>query len=98
MDLGLKGKVAMVAGAGRGLGFAVAKALADEGAIVSIASRGERAIRLRRPGWAASLGRRHVRLADPIQHRADATIERFGGVDLPFANAGGPPAGPAVLR
>jgi NAD(P)-dependent dehydrogenase (short-subunit alcohol dehydrogenase family) len=41
MDLGLKGKVAMVAGASRGLGFAVAQALAGEGAIVSIASRDE---------------------------------------------------------
>ena len=38
MDLGLKGKVAMVGGASRGLGFAVAEALASEGAHVSIAS------------------------------------------------------------
>ena len=45
MDFGLKGKVAMVAGASRGLGYAVAKALADEGAHVSIASRDEAAIR-----------------------------------------------------
>ena len=39
MDLGLRGKVAMVAGASRGLGFAVARGLAAEGASVSIASR-----------------------------------------------------------
>ena len=39
MDLGLNGKVAMVAGASKGLGFAVAHALAVEGALVSIASR-----------------------------------------------------------
>ena len=38
MDLGLKGKVAMVGGASRGLGYAVAEALAREGAIVSISS------------------------------------------------------------
>ncbi len=44
MDLGLKGKVAMVAGASRGLGFAVAKTLASEGAIVSMASRDRDAI------------------------------------------------------
>ena len=44
MDLGLKGKVAMVAGASRGLGFAVAQALASEGALVSIASRDEASI------------------------------------------------------
>ena len=44
MDFGLKGKVAMVAGASRGLGFAVARGLAAEGAHVSISSRGEAAI------------------------------------------------------
>ena len=42
MDLGLKGKVAMVGGASKGLGFAVAQALAAEGALVSIASRDAR--------------------------------------------------------
>ena len=36
MDLGLKGKVALVAGASRGLGFAVARELAAEGASLSI--------------------------------------------------------------
>ena len=44
MDLGLKGKVAMVGGASQGLGFAVARALAGEGARVSIASRDAAAI------------------------------------------------------
>ena len=44
MDLGLKGKVAMVGGASKGLGFAVAQALAAEGAVVSISSRNEAAI------------------------------------------------------
>ena len=38
MNLGLNNKIAMVAGASRGLGFAVAKALAREGAHVSISS------------------------------------------------------------
>ena len=44
MDLGLKGKVAMVAGASRGLGYAVARGLAAEGVSVSISSRDEPAI------------------------------------------------------
>jgi NAD(P)-dependent dehydrogenase (short-subunit alcohol dehydrogenase family) len=44
MDLGLKGKIAMVAGASRGLGFAVANALAQEGALVSMASHDSAAI------------------------------------------------------
>jgi 3-oxoacyl-[acyl-carrier protein] reductase len=99
MQLGLKGKVAMVAGASRGLGFAVAQALADEGALVSIASRDERAI----AAAADRLGAPHVlatpldvRSADGIAHWARATEERFGGVDLLFANGGGPPAGAAL--
>jgi len=98
MDLGLKGKVAMVAGASRGLGFAVAQALAEEGAIVSISSRSENAIQ----AAAARLGGQtlgtaaDVKSADAIHHWASVTIERFGGVDLLFANAGGPPAGPAL--
>ena len=44
MDLGLKGKVAMVAGASRGLGYAVAEALAREGALVSISSSNQASI------------------------------------------------------
>lgn len=98
MDLGLKGKVAMVGGASRGLGFAVAKALAAEGALVSIASRDERsiadaALRLGSDAMATAVD---VRSAPGIQTWADETIKRHGGVDLLFANAGGPPAGPAL--
>ena len=98
MDLGLTGKVAMVAGASRGLGFAVAKALASEGALVSIASRTEASI----AAAAGKLGGRtiatavDVKSADAIQAWADKTIAAFGGVDLLFANGGGPPAGPAL--
>ena len=101
MDLGLKGKVAMVGGASRGLGFAVAEALANEGAIVSIASSNEAAIRdaarrLAGTGTQAFGTAVDVRKADQIDGWAKQTIERFGGVDLLFTNSGGPPTG-AVL-
>jgi 3-oxoacyl-[acyl-carrier protein] reductase len=98
MDLGLRGKVAMVAGASRGLGYAVAEALAREGAKVSIASRDEQAI----AAAAARIGGDvlavpvDVRSADAIRHWADETAQRFGGVDLLFTNSGGPPAGAAI--
>ncbi len=102
MDLGLTGKVAMVAGASRGLGYAVARALAAEGAEVSIGSRDAAAI--------AEAGRRIGQetstdpLATPVDLRsAEAildwharTIERFRGVDLLFVNTGGPPPGAAL--
>jgi 3-oxoacyl-[acyl-carrier protein] reductase len=98
MDLRLTGKVAMVAGASRGLGFAVAEALAREGARVSIASRDESSIR-------AAVGRIggetlgvpvDVRSPDAIQRWTAETERVFGGVDLLFTNSGGPQAGPAV--
>jgi 3-oxoacyl-[acyl-carrier protein] reductase len=98
VDLGLKGKVAMVAGASRGLGYAVAEALAREGARVSIASRDEQAIK----AAAARIGGDvlavpvDVRSADAIRRWAAGTEERFGGVDLLFTNSGGPPAGAAI--
>jgi 3-oxoacyl-[acyl-carrier protein] reductase len=98
MELGLTGKVAMVAGASRGLGFAVAQALAREGARVSIASRDEMSI-----GEAARLIGGDV-LATVMEIKSDVAIQRwteetrqkFGGVDLLFTNSGGPPAGPAL--
>jgi 3-oxoacyl-[acyl-carrier protein] reductase len=95
MDLGLKGKVAMVAGASRGLGFAVAKALADEGARVSMASRDEAAIRAaaQRIDGEAMGTPVDVRSADAIREWAAATEKRYGGIDLLFTNSGGPPAG-----
>ncbi|MGH9331754.1 MAG: SDR family oxidoreductase [Vicinamibacterales bacterium] len=101
MDLGLKGKVAMVAGASRGLGFAVAKALAAEGASVSIASRDEAAIceaakRLTGPSGDVFAMAADVRTAEDIARWAAATERRFGGVDLLFTNSGGPPAGAAI--
>jgi 3-oxoacyl-[acyl-carrier protein] reductase len=99
MDLGLKGKVAMVAGASRGLGFAVAEALAREGARVAISSTSRDAItaaadRIKKggaPDVHASVV--DVRKPDQISAWAADTLSRFGGVDVLFTNSGGPPAG-----
>ncbi len=85
----------MVAGASRGLGFAVAKALADEGAHVSIASRDEAAIKAaaQRIGGDVMAMPLDVRSADGIAAWAAETERTFGGIDLLFTNSGGPPAG-----
>ena len=98
MDLGLSGKIALVAGASRGLGFAVAQALAREGAHVSIASRDEASVRRAadRIGGDVFATPLDVRSAAGIQQWAAATAETFGGIDLLFTNSGGPPAGAAL--
>jgi 3-oxoacyl-[acyl-carrier protein] reductase len=101
MDLGLKGKVAMVAGASRGLGFAVAEALAREGAIVSMSSTSLASIdaaanRLSSGGSTVMGMTVDVRNGDQIQGWAQKTLERFGGIDLLFTNGGGPPSGAAI--
>jgi 3-oxoacyl-[acyl-carrier protein] reductase len=100
VDLGLEGKVGMIAGASRGLGFAIARALAAEGASISVASRDPSAIgvaanQIRQDTGAAILGvAADVRSAEAIERWHRATVERFGGVDLLVTNSGGPPAGP----
>jgi len=102
MDLGLQGKIAMVAGASRGLGYGVARALAREGARVSMTSRNREAIEAAAQALAQETGAEvvgtacDVRSADAIARWSDVTRERFGGVDVLFTNSGGPPAGPAV--
>jgi 3-oxoacyl-[acyl-carrier protein] reductase len=102
MDLGLTNKVAMVGGASKGLGFAVARALAAEGADVAIASRDSEGIQRAAAAINAAGGGQALAIAadlsqaDAISHWAAAATERFGGVDLLFANTGGPPAGTAL--
>ena len=102
MDLGLSGKVAMVAGASRGLGYAVARGLAAEGTRVSIASRSAQAIDDAARRIAAETGSPalatavDVRSADSIAGWHERTVKEYGGVDLLFVNTGGPPAGPTM--
>lgn len=99
MDLGLKGKAAMVAGASRGLGFAIARELAREGARVSIAARDaasaeEAARKIRGEFGTEVLGAAcDVRSLDALTAWHRTTIEKFGGLDLLVTNSGGPPAG-----
>ncbi|HUY13098.1 MAG TPA: SDR family oxidoreductase [Terriglobia bacterium] len=99
MDLGLKGKVAMVSGASRGLGFAIAQQLAAEGASVSILSRGQDAVNEAARQIHAEHGTQalgfagDVRSAEAIDQWHETTMEVFGRIDMLVANAGGPPAG-----
>jgi 3-oxoacyl-[acyl-carrier protein] reductase len=102
MDLGLKNKVAMVGGASKGLGYAVARALAAEGALVSIASRDADASARAAAAMQEETGSRVLAVAADLSRADDIaawhakTASTFGGVDLLFANTGGPPAGAAL--
>jgi 3-oxoacyl-[acyl-carrier protein] reductase len=102
MDLHLSGKIALVAGASKGLGFAVARALAADGAVVSISSRDEKAIadaaaRIARETGATIMSTPvDVRSGEAIARWVEATADRFGGIDALMTNSGGPPAGAAI--
>lgn len=100
MDLGLKGKTALVVAASKGMGKASAMGLAQEGARVAMCARGETDLK------AAAEEVRQKTGAEVLAVPADASKlediarvvgqvkEKWGGVDVLVANVGGPPPGP----
>jgi len=102
MDLGLKGRMAIVGGGSRGLGRACADSLAQEGANLVICSRSaddlDRAageIRAATGVDVLTVAGDLTRLAD-IQTLVQRTVDHFGRLDVLVNNSGGPPAGRAV--
>ena len=99
MDLGLKGKVALVAASSKGLGYGVALALAREGARVSMCSRTaleitEAATRVADATGAETLGVTcDMGSPDSISSWVEQTVTRWGVIDAVLVNAGGPPTG-----
>ena len=90
----LAGKVAVITGAGRGIGRAIAVGFAAEGASVCCAARTsaeieETARRIRSDGGAAIVARTDVTQQDDVERMHKATAERFGGIDIVVVNAGG---------
>ena len=99
MDLGLKGKVALVAAASRGLGRAVAEELAAEGAALVLCSRNAETINKtaneikKASGIEVLAVAADVSKADDLARLVQTGLERFGRIDILVTNAGGPPAG-----
>jgi 3-oxoacyl-[acyl-carrier protein] reductase len=101
MDLGIAGKVALVAAGSRGLGRATALALAGEGVQVMLSGRDASTLAATRSLVEAAGVEVDVRagdITDPGEpaRLVSATVERFGGLDIVVANAGGPPPGRAL--
>ncbi|BAT51181.1 Short-chain dehydrogenase/reductase SDR [Nostoc sp. NIES-3756] len=98
MDLQLRGKVALVTAASKGLGKATAWQFAREGAKVVICARSEAvekaAAEIANDTGAEVLAvRADVTQQTDIERVIDTTVETFGGLDILVTNAGGPPAG-----
>lgn len=100
MDLGLKGRVALVAASSRGLGRAVAEELAAEGCDLVMCARGADALEAAAKEIRASArGRVHAVAADltdprEVERVVDEGRQAVGEIDVLVTNTGGPPAGP----
>lgn len=99
MDLGVAGMVFLIAGASKGLGLAIARCLAREGAAVAIASRSADAIARTAAELdavsAAGVTGTACDVRDDVALAAwvAASVRRFGRIDGVVCNAGGPPPG-----
>src|SRR4030095_13408594 len=96
MDLGLRGKIAIVTGGSRGLGLAAAHALIAEGASVLVCARGEDALRKAVDALqqtAVSGARAVMAVADVsteagVRTVVDAAVRELGGIDVVINNVG----------
>ena len=99
MDLGLKGKVALVAAASQGIGRATAAALAREGCQVAVCARNAGPLRDAARAIHEETGADVLPVPADVSRLADATAfvdkarSAYGGVDVLVVNAGGPPTG-----
>ena len=96
MDLGLRGKTAIVCGASSGMGLAVAEALAAEGANVAMFARRRDMLEREADRIGALAIRGDLTVPKDLAKLVEQTLGAFGGIDVLVNNAGGPPAGPAA--
>jgi 3-oxoacyl-[acyl-carrier protein] reductase len=92
MDLGLRGRTAIVCGASSGLGLATAEALADEGANVAMFARRRDELEREAERIGALAVRGDVTSAPDLERLVERAVQAFGGIDIVVWNSGGPPA------
>jgi 3-oxoacyl-[acyl-carrier protein] reductase len=93
MDLGLRGKCALITGASKGLGRAIAEELAKEGTHISLCARGKEELEataqvLRAHGVKVAAITADVAKAEDVQRMIDATLAALGRIDILVNNAG----------
>lgn len=99
MDLGLRGKVALVSASSKGLGRAIAEELAAEGASLVMCARGEGALRETAESIRKTTGVKVVEVAADVSQQAGidrvskTALDSFARVDVLVTNSGGPPSG-----
>lgn len=89
MDISLKGRVALVTGASKGIGLAIAKTMAESGARVMLSSRKEDQLRVAAAGINGETDVFAANAGDLAAASAciDATLQRFGAIDILVNNA-----------
>lgn len=94
VDLGLQGKVAIITGGSKGIGFATALMLATEGTQVAIVARNLDPLHRAAATIASTTGiepliiSADVAIEQDVQRAVDMTVERYGGIDILVNNAG----------
>jgi 3-oxoacyl-[acyl-carrier protein] reductase len=91
MDLGLKGRTAIVCGGSAGIGLGIAESLADEGANVVMFARRRDPLDREAERLGALAVRGDVTNPADLQRVVERAVEAFGGVDVLVNNSGGPP-------
>ena len=97
MDLGLQDRVALVTGASKGMGRAIAAELAAEGARVAVSSRSRERIAATAAEIGATALVHDSADLDSVPALLESVAEQLGPVDILILNTGGPPGGPDPL-